>query len=115
MLYTPGSQPDNIAGSHYIVSALNAKAVDNAGVFTNGGGIIQWTQNSGQNQKWLFSQNADNSWNITSEQSWLALDVFLVAMLLMAHSLTNGHRPVQIINDGGLIFNQMVHIKYGAR
>lgn len=75
LLYTPGSQPDNIAGTHFIVSSQNGVAVDNGGVFTNGGGIIQWGQNSGQNQKWNFTQNADNSWNIISEQSWLALDV----------------------------------------
>lgn len=73
--YTPGSQPDNIAGVHFIVSAQNNVAVDNGGVFTNGAGIIQWASNNGQNQKWNFTQNDDNSWNIISEQSWLALDV----------------------------------------
>jgi hypothetical protein len=73
--FTPGAQPDNIAGMHYIVSAQNGIAVDNGGSSTNGAGIIQWALNNGQNQQWNFTQNEDSSWNIVSEQSWLALDV----------------------------------------
>jgi hypothetical protein len=73
--YTPGSQPDNLAGTHIIVSSQNGIAVDNASLSGNGTGVVQWGLNNGLSQKWNFTQNEDTSWNIISEYSWLALDV----------------------------------------
>lgn len=73
--FTPGAQPDEIAGMHYIVSSQNGISVDNGSVSTNGAGVVLWGLNKGQGQKWNFTQNADNSWNIVSQYSWLALDV----------------------------------------
>ena len=73
--FTPGAQPDNIMGVHFIVSDQNGIAIDNGGSTANGAGIIQWGLNNGQTQKWNFTQNEDSSWNIISEDSWLALDV----------------------------------------
>ena len=72
--FTPGSQPDDIAGVHFIVSKQNGIAIDNAGQSANNAGVVLWASNNGQNQKWNFTQNDDNSWNIISESSWLALD-----------------------------------------
>jgi hypothetical protein len=86
--FTPARQPNTIGGTHTIVSKQNGIAIDNAGSSTNGAGIVLWGLNSGQNQKWNFTQNADGSWNIVSQSSWKALDV-------PAGSKTNGTQMVQ--------------------
>ncbi|MBC8134901.1 MAG: RICIN domain-containing protein [Fibrella sp.] len=72
--FTPVTQPNNIAGMHFIVSKQNGIAIDTAGLFGNNQRVVQWGFNGGQNQKWNFTQNADTSWNITSQSSWMALD-----------------------------------------
>lgn len=72
--FTPATQPNNIGGSHFIVNKLNGIAVDNAGKTADGAGVVIWGLNNGQNQKWLFTQNSDTSWNIISQSSWKALD-----------------------------------------
>ncbi|MEO7716407.1 MAG: glycoside hydrolase family 76 protein [Capsulimonas sp.] len=86
--FTPATQPNNIAGTHAIVSKQNGIAIDNGGSAANGGGVIQWGLNYGQNQKWNFTQNADTSWNIVSQSSWKALDN-------PGGSATNGTQMVQ--------------------
>jgi len=73
--FTPTSKPNGIAGIHTIVSKRSGVAIDNGGLSADGTGIIQWGVNYGQNQKWLFTQNEDTSWNIISLSSWKALDV----------------------------------------
>ncbi|RFM29028.1 RICIN domain-containing protein [Deminuibacter soli] len=73
--FTPGAQPDEIAGTHTIVSQQNGIAIDNGNVSTNGAGVVLWGFNNGLNQRWNFTQNEDNSWNIISQSSWKALDV----------------------------------------
>lgn len=88
--YTPMSQPDNIAGSHVIVSKQNGIAIDNGGLSDNGSGIVQWGLNYGLPQKWIFSQNEDTSWNIICQYSWKALDV-------SNGSTTNGIQMIQWI------------------
>ena len=75
MQYSPGAMPNNIGGMHFIVSKQNGIAIDNGGQTTDGAGIIQRSLNHGQAQKWNFTQNEDNSWNIINQQSWKALDV----------------------------------------
>lgn len=72
--YTPATQPGNIGGSHTIGSKLNGIRIDNAGSVANGAGIVLWGSGASQNQKWLFTQNSDTSWNIISQSSWKALD-----------------------------------------
>lgn len=74
--FTPGAKPDEIMGSHKIVSKQNGIAIDNGGNNANNAGILLWGSASGnQNQKWNFTQNLDGSWNIISQSSWKALDV----------------------------------------
>lgn len=73
--FTPGAQPDDIAGTHVIVCKQNGISIDNGGNASNGAGVILWGLNNGLNQKWNFTQNEDNSWNIVSQSSWKALDV----------------------------------------
>ncbi len=71
--YTPATKPTkNIAGSHFI--SQGAFVVDNGSTPTNGAGAVLWGQNNGQAQKWMFTQNADKSWNIISQFSWKALE-----------------------------------------
>jgi len=76
--YTPVTMPNAIAGVHVIVSQQNGIAIDSGGGFTtsssNIASVIQYAPSSSTNQKWVFSQNADMSWNIVSESSWQALD-----------------------------------------
>ncbi|WP_081713852.1 RICIN domain-containing protein [Cystobacter fuscus] len=73
--YTPVAKPNAIGGIHAIVSKPTGLAIDNGGKNGDGAGIIQWGLNYGQNQKWLFTQNDDSSWNIVSLSSFKALDV----------------------------------------
>lgn len=86
--YTPATKPNNIAGSHTVVSKLSGVAVDNAGLTDNSTGIVQWGVSNSQNQKWNFTQNEDGSWNIISQSSWKALDV-------PNSNVANGVQPVQ--------------------
>lgn len=86
--YTPASKPNNIAGTHTIVSKVGNMAIDNAGLIDNGTGIVQWGAGNNQNQKWNFTQNEDGSWNIISQSSWKALD-------LPNSNVANGTQPVQ--------------------
>jgi hypothetical protein len=86
--YTPATQPNNIGGSHVIVSKQNSITIDNAGLSGNGTGIVQWAASGSQNQKWLLTQNDDTSWNIVSQSSWKALDV-------PGGATTNGLQMVQ--------------------
>jgi len=72
--FTPATQPNSIAGVHTIVSKQNGIAIDNGGLYGNKTGIVQRGLNGGQSQKWNFTQNADNTWNILSESSWEAMD-----------------------------------------
>jgi hypothetical protein len=73
--FTPPTKPNNIAGIHYIVSKQSGIAIDSAGLFGDGTVVVLWGINYGQNQKWLFTQNDDTSWNIISMSSWKSLDV----------------------------------------
>ena len=73
--FTPPASPNSIAGVHLIVSKKSGVAIDNGGQSTDGAGVIQWGPNNGLNQRWLFTQNDDTSWNIISLSSWKALDV----------------------------------------
>ncbi len=72
--FTPASRPDNIAGIHVITNQETGLAIDSAGTYGNGNGVLQWTPNYGQNQRWLFTQNSDTSWNIINLSTWEALD-----------------------------------------
>jgi len=72
--YTPVTMPNNIWGRHVITCALNGIAIDSGGNFGNPGAVVLWGLNSGQNQLWNFSQNADTSWNIVSQSSWEPLE-----------------------------------------
>ena len=71
--YTPVTMPNNIWGRHAIVG-MNNMAIDSLGLTTNNSVVGLWGLNYGQTQIWDLSQNADTSWNIVSESSWLALD-----------------------------------------
>ena len=72
--YTPPSQPDARGGIHYIINQETSMAIDSTAVWGNGTAVEQWGQNGGINQRWLFTQNSDTSWNIVSMSTWLSLD-----------------------------------------
>ncbi|BDI33550.1 hypothetical protein CCAX7_56010 [Capsulimonas corticalis] len=71
--YTPVTQPNNIWGRHTIVG-LNNMAIDSLGLTATNSVVGLWGLNYGQTQIWNFTQNADTSWNIVSQSSWLGLD-----------------------------------------
>ena len=76
--FTPATQPDNVGGTHVIVSQQNGIAVDNDSSRGSGqgttAGVIRWGLNNGQAQRWSFTPNSDGTWNIISQYSWQALD-----------------------------------------
>jgi predicted alpha-1,6-mannanase (GH76 family) len=61
-------------GTHSILNLKTGHAVDDDNVTTSGSGVVQWAPNGGTTQKWIFSQNSDTSWTITSQQSGNVLD-----------------------------------------
>jgi len=81
--YTPATQPNAIAGVHFIVSKQSGMALDNGSRTGNGTGLVQSALKKGPNQQWNFTQNEDGSWNILNQASWQALDV-------PAGNVTNG-------------------------
>ena len=75
LFWVPASQPsDDVAGLHVITNQETGMAIDNLGTYGFGQSVNQWEQDGSQNQRWLLSQNSDNSWNIVSTSTWLALD-----------------------------------------
>lgn len=72
--FTPATRPNDIGGIHVITNQQTGLAVDSAGTYGNGKSVVQWGSNSGQNQRWLFTQNSDTSWNIVNLSTWQALD-----------------------------------------
>lgn len=74
--------PD-ISGEHRMVNALNNKAIDN-GSTSLGAPTVQWTvngNNDGLQQRWMFTQNSDTSWNIINLNSGRALEMQSTANL----------------------------------
>ena len=72
--FTPAEQPIEIGGIHNITNQKTGLAIDSAGAFGNGKPVVQWGPNDNLNQRWLFTQNSDESWNIVSLATWQALD-----------------------------------------
>ncbi|WP_067499037.1 RICIN domain-containing protein [Actinoplanes sp. TFC3] len=72
--YTPASRPSDIGGIHVVTNQKTGLAIDSSGTYGNGQNVIQWGANNGQNQRWLFTRNSDNSWNIVNLATWQALD-----------------------------------------
>jgi Ricin-type beta-trefoil lectin domain-like/Gametolysin peptidase M11 len=66
-----------ISGTRRVVNQLSGKAIDN-GSTTLGSGNVQWDVNninSGNQQKWVFTQNPDTSWNIINLHTGLAMEM----------------------------------------
>jgi hypothetical protein len=73
--FTPVTVPNSIAGVHTLVNQKTGLAIDNAGLFGNGQGVVQWGPSpNNQNQKWLITSNSDGTYNLVSMSSWQALD-----------------------------------------
>jgi hypothetical protein len=68
------TQISPITGEHTIFNQANSLVIDNASTTTQGAGMLQWGWNGGVQQKWIFSQNSDTSWNIINKYSGQALD-----------------------------------------
>ena len=74
LLWTPPNKPDDIGGIHTITNVLTGQAIDSTDTSGNGSSVIQRSYNGQQNQRWLFTQNSDNSWNIVNLATWKSLD-----------------------------------------
>ncbi len=72
--FTPAASPNDIAGIHVVTNQKTGMAIDSAGTYGNGKAVVQWGFNSAPNQRWLFTQNSDTSWNIINLSTWEALD-----------------------------------------
>jgi len=83
-----------IAGVHRIVNVQSGKAIDN-GSTALGSGDVQWTVNNvnnGLQQKWMFTQNTDTSWNVINQYTSLAMEM---------ESATNGAQAKVWSANGG--------------
>jgi Ricin-type beta-trefoil lectin domain-like/Glycosyl hydrolase family 76 len=81
------SQINPLTGTHFVVSKLSGKAMDNSSSTANGAGMTQWGLNRQPQQTWNFTQNSDTSWNIVCASSTKALD--------NAGGTTNGTQVIQ--------------------
>ncbi len=63
-----------IAGTHAIVCQQNGKTIENGSSTAMGAGIIQWSKNGGSQQRWIFTQNSDGSWNLVNQYSGQSMD-----------------------------------------
>lgn len=88
------TQINPITGEHTIFNQANGLVIDNGSTTTQGTGVLQWAWNGGVQQKWIFSQNSDTSWNIINKYSGQSLDD-------PGASTTNGTQIVQWGANGG--------------
>ena len=72
--FTPATQPNEIGGIHVITNQRTGLAIDSAGKYGSGAPVVQWGQNDGLNQRWLLTQNSDESWNVMNLATWEAID-----------------------------------------
>ncbi|AKU19250.1 ricin B lectin [Luteipulveratus mongoliensis] len=71
---TPVGASDSLAGTRTLVTG--GKALDNPNHSTTAGTqLITWTANSGDNQKWKFTQQSDGSYTVSNIESGLCADV----------------------------------------
>ncbi len=84
-----------ISGTFKMLARHSGKALD---VYqksvANGGNIVQWTYNGGNNQKWVVSSVGGGYYKIINLNSGLALDV-------AAGSLADGGNVIQYAYNGG--------------
>ncbi len=76
---TPGSGGGGIvSGSTYkLINKNSGKALDvSQGSQADGGDVIQWTQNSGNNQKWVITDVGSGQYRLVCVNSNKALDVY---------------------------------------
>lgn len=71
--FTPETVPSEVGDIHTIVNKKTGLAIDSAGTFGNGKGVVQWGTNDSLNQRWLLTQNADSSWNVVNLATWKSL------------------------------------------
>jgi hypothetical protein len=63
----------NLTGTHTLTAS--GQALDDPNHSTSAGTqLITWTPNGGSNQKWVFTQQADGSYQIVNQQSQLCMD-----------------------------------------
>lgn len=72
--FTPATQPSEVGGIHSITNQKSGMAIDSAGIYGNGSDVVQWGENGGLHQRWLLTQNSDESWNIVNLGTWESMD-----------------------------------------
>ena len=71
--WTVTSAPVNLSGTRTLTAS--GQALDDPNHSTTAGAqLITWTPNGGSNQKWVFTQQADGSYQIVNQQSQLCMD-----------------------------------------
>ncbi|MGB8452058.1 MAG: RICIN domain-containing protein [Anaerocolumna sp.] len=75
---TPGNGSSSIVsgGTYKLINRNSGKALDvSEGSTADGGDVIQWSSNSGNNQKWVVT-NMNNGYKLINVNSGKALDVY---------------------------------------
>lgn len=68
-----GSAPSSLTGTHTLTTS--GQALDDPNHSTTAGTqLITWSPNGGSNQSWVFTQQADGSYQIVNQQSQLCMD-----------------------------------------
>ncbi|KAF9894884.1 hypothetical protein FE257_004505 [Aspergillus nanangensis] len=69
--YTPASKPTRVRGIHVVTNEHTGLALDTD---HNDKSVHQVAKRGDQTQRWSFTQNSDDSWNIISLATWQAVE-----------------------------------------
>lgn len=74
LTFTPVGASQDLSGTRTVVAS--GKALDNPGHSTTPGTqLVTWAPNGGANQSWVFTRQADGSYQIANAESHLCMDV----------------------------------------
>lgn len=74
LAFTPVGSSQDLTGTHTVVTS--GKALDNPNHSTTPGTqLVTWAANGGANQSWVFTRQADGSYQIANAESRLCMDV----------------------------------------
>jgi hypothetical protein len=70
--YTPAGRPNRVRGIHLVTNEQTGMALDTSE--GNDSGVRQLAKRGDQPQRWSFTQNLDDSWNIVNLATWQAIE-----------------------------------------
>jgi hypothetical protein len=117
---TPGSGGGGIVsgGTYKLISRSSGKALDvSQGSQADGGNVIQWTDNGGNNQKWTISDVGGGNYRLINVNSGKALDVNGGSQAdggdVIQWTYTGGNNQKWTISDIGGGYYRLINVNSG--